>query len=117
MGQLLSPMPSGLLAANREVSAGGAIRLADEIAELAITAALEEMEPGDTGSRNRNLYTGMLRYIEAHVDTRFGETAATTIRTRRLEACRQAMLSPHSSPPSVQRIRKTAGQASGRQDR
>jgi hypothetical protein len=60
LGQLLSPMLSGLLA-SREVSAGGAIRLADEIAELAITAALEEMEPGDAGSRDRDLYTGMLR--------------------------------------------------------
>jgi AraC-like DNA-binding protein len=125
MGQLLSPMLSGLLAANREVSAGGAIRLADEIAELAITAALEEMEPGDADSRDRDLYTGMLRYIEAHVDdpdlspsqvaqaffvsprtlhrlfARFGETVATTIRTRRLEACRQAMLSPHCSHRSL----------------
>jgi len=32
------------------VSAGGAIRLAHEIAELAITAALEESDPDDCGT-------------------------------------------------------------------
>lgn len=125
VGQLLSPMLSGLLLADREISPGTAIRLADEIAELAITAALEESEPDEPDSRERRLYGSMLRYIETHIDdpdltpqqiaqaffvstrtlhrlfARFGETVATTIRVRRLESCRQAMLLPHNARRSL----------------
>jgi AraC-like DNA-binding protein len=96
------------------------------------------MEPGDAGSRDRDLYARMLRHIEAHVDdpdlsplqvaqaffvsprtlhrlfTRFGETVATTIRTRRLEACRQAMLSPHSSHRSLTDIATQFGLGAAR---
>lgn len=125
MGQLLSPMLSGLLVADQEVSPGGAIRLADEIAQLAITAALEESQPDEPDSRERKLHASVLQYIDAHIDdpdltpqqiaeaffvstrtlhrlfARFGETVATTIRVRRLESCRQAMLLPHNAHLSL----------------
>ncbi|GGN36248.1 AraC family transcriptional regulator [Streptomyces fuscichromogenes] len=121
VGQLISPLLSGILTHERDVSSGGAIRLADEIAELAITAALEEGDPGDPDSRAQEFRETILRYIDAHIDdadltpqqiaqaffisprtlhrlfARFGETVATTIRLRRLQACRQAMLSPQNA--------------------
>ncbi|WP_416984438.1 helix-turn-helix domain-containing protein [Streptomyces sp. T028] len=121
VGQLLSPLLSGLLIHDRDVSSGGAIRLADEIAELAITAALEESDPGDPDSRALEFRETILRYIDAHLDdaeltpqqiaqaffisprtlhrlfARFGETVAATIRLRRLRACREAMLSPQNA--------------------
>ncbi|WP_460065283.1 helix-turn-helix domain-containing protein [Streptomyces sp. YKOK-I1] len=124
VGQLLSPLLAGLLTHDRDVSSGGAIRLADEIAELAITAALEESDPGDQDTRALEFRENILRYIDAHIDdaeltpqriaqaffvsprtlhrlfARSGETVAATIRLRRLKACREAMLSPrHTHRP------------------
>ncbi|MEH0575062.1 MULTISPECIES: helix-turn-helix domain-containing protein [Streptomyces] len=125
LGRLLSPVLSNLLDPGCEVSSAGAIRLADEIAELAITAALEEVEPEDPDGQARQLYTAVLHHINAHLDdpslsplqiantfyistrtlhrvfARFDTTVATAIRTRRLESCRQALLSPRNAHRSL----------------
>nr|WP_208329483.1 helix-turn-helix domain-containing protein [Streptomyces sp. 846.5] len=125
LGRLLSPVLSNLLDPGCEVSSAGAIRLADEIAELVITAALEEVEPDDPDAQARQLYAAVLRHINAHIDdpslspqqiantffistrtlhrvfSRFDTTVATAIRTRRLEYCRQALLSPRNANHSL----------------
>ncbi|MFC4502194.1 MULTISPECIES: helix-turn-helix domain-containing protein [Streptomyces] len=125
LGRLLSPVLSNVLDPGCEVSSAGAIRLADQIAELAITAALEEVEPGDPDAQARQLYTAVLHHINAHIDdpslspqqiantfyistrtlhrifARFDTTVATAIRTRRLESCRQALLSPRNAHHSL----------------
>ncbi|MFE5703899.1 AraC family transcriptional regulator [Rhodococcus sp. ACS1] len=125
VGQLLSPMLAGLLAVEKEPSPSGAMRLADGIADLAITAAQEEAEPDDPDVTARDLYANMLRYIERNLDdpdlspqriahaffistrtvhrvfARFGNTVAATIRAHRLEVCRDAMLSPRNASRSL----------------
>ena len=47
VGKLLSPVLSGICTTDRAVSSGGAIRLAQEIADLGITAALEVEPPNE----------------------------------------------------------------------
>lgn len=126
VGQLLSPMLSSLLAADGEVSSGGAIGLAGGLADLAITAVQEECcQPEDPDAGVRDLYVNMVRYIGQHLDdpdlsptniaqaffvstrtvhrvfARFDATAAATIREHRLEACRQAMVAPRNTPRSL----------------
>jgi AraC-like DNA-binding protein len=125
LGRLLSPLLSNLLDPGCRVSPAGAIRLADEIAELAITAALEQVEPDDPNAQARQLYAAVLRHIGAHIDdpslspqqianaffistrtlhrlfARFDTTVAGEIRTRRLESCRQALLSPRNTGHSL----------------
>ncbi|MBC2640560.1 MULTISPECIES: helix-turn-helix domain-containing protein [unclassified Rhodococcus (in: high G+C Gram-positive bacteria)] len=125
VGQLLSPMLAGLLAVEKEPSSAGAMRLADGIADLAVTAAQEEAEPDDPDAAARELYTNMLRYIERNLDdpdlspqriahaffvstrtvhrvfARFGNTVAATIRAHRLEVCREAILSPRNASRSL----------------
>ncbi|MFI1707751.1 helix-turn-helix domain-containing protein [Streptomyces griseoruber] len=128
LGRLLSPVLSSVLDPGCRVSSAGAIRLADEIAELAITAALEEVEPDDPDAQARQLYTAVLHHINAHIDdpslspqqianaffistrtlhrvfARFDTTVATAIRARRLESCRQALLSPGNAHYSLTAI-------------
>ncbi|QKZ17608.1 helix-turn-helix domain-containing protein [Streptomyces chartreusis] len=128
LGRLLSPVLSSVLDPGCEVSATGASRLADEIAELAITAALEEVEPDDPDAQARQLYTAVLHHINTHIDdpglspqqiaatfyistrtlhrifARFYTTVATAIRTRRLESCRQALLSPSNAHHSLTEV-------------
>lgn len=125
LGRLLSPVLSNVLDPGCEVSSAGAIRLADEIAELAITATLEEVQPDDPDAQARQLYTAVLHHIGTHIDdpslspqqianafyistrtlhrvfARFDTTVATAIRTRRLETCRQALLSPRNANHSL----------------
>ncbi|OLL20627.1 MULTISPECIES: AraC-like ligand-binding domain-containing protein [unclassified Rhodococcus (in: high G+C Gram-positive bacteria)] len=117
VGRLLSPTLSRLLASDSQFSPTGAVRLADHVVELAITAALEEssIEVGESDSDE--LFARALQFIELHLEdpdlgphfiaqaffvsvrtlhrlfAKHGETVANRIRTRRLESCRRAMTS------------------------
>jgi AraC-like DNA-binding protein len=118
MGKWLSPMLMNLLAVDNGISPAGAIRVAAGIADLMVATALELSQPGEADTHSRRQYADMLCFIESNLDNlqlsaesigdafyvstrtvhrlfaRFGHTVAVTVRDRRLEACRQMMLSP-----------------------
>jgi AraC-like DNA-binding protein len=125
MGSVLSPMLLRLYEMNDGLSSAGETRLQKAIADLVVTAALEIDTPGHADIRSREQYDAMLRFIERNLEdpnlsaetiaaaffmstrtvhrlfARFETSAAAAIRDRRLEACRQMMLSPSHRSCSI----------------
>ena len=108
----------------QDLSPGGAIGLAHGTAELVATVVREALSsPSDAGARAR--YEEMLRFIDCNLSdpdfgvdriseeffvsvrtvnrlfARFGVPVASTIRDRRLEACRRMMLSRAHADQSI----------------
>ncbi|WP_329416158.1 helix-turn-helix domain-containing protein [Nocardia vinacea] len=116
-GRLLTPTLASLLKSDSQFSSTGAVRLADHVVELAITAALEEANIEESYSEPAGLFSRVLQYIELNLDdpelgphsialaffvstrtlhrlfAKHGDTVTSRIRARRLEACRQAITS------------------------
>lgn len=125
LGQVLTPMLMNLYDMDDGLSQAGAIRLQGSIADMIVTAARELSCPGVADARARRQYDEMLRYVDRHLEdpelsadsiaaaffvstrtvhrlfARFGSSAAVVIRDRRLEACRQMMLSPAHKGHSI----------------
>lgn len=125
MGKFLSPMLLHLYEMDKGLSAAGAVRLESGIADLVVTAALELSRPGLADARSRKQYDDMVRHIDRHLEdpalsaetiaaavfvstrtvhrifARYGTSVAAVIRDRRLEACRQMMLSPSHRGQSI----------------
>lgn len=120
----LSKALQELLTLQNNLSRSGAIGLAHATAEIVTATALEALpDPVDDDSRRR--YDDIVRFIENslsdqalslemiaekfHVSARtvertfekFGTSVAATIRDRRLEACRQMMVSPSCSQQPI----------------
>jgi AraC-like DNA-binding protein len=117
MGRLLSPLLLDLYRMDGGLSPVGSIRLANSIADLLVTAALELNRPDEFEVRSRHQYDEIIRFIERNLDdpslsadsvaeafffssrtvhrlfARHGGTVASVVRDMRLEACRQMMLS------------------------
>lgn len=118
MGRWLSPMLSGLCDMESGLSDSGAIRLANGLGGLLVTAALELSRPDDdVGGRSRQQFEAMVSYIERNLEdpdltadavataffvstrtvhrlfARFDKSVAAVIRDMRLDACRQMMVS------------------------
>ena len=133
VARILSPMFKSLVGTNSDVSAANAARVADQLAELAITAALEEAHDEPSREASPELIRRILLHIEQHIgdpnlsptsvaqeffiSTRTlhrlfaaqGETVGSWIRLRRLEACRRAMLSPHRQNLSLTEVASLFG--------
>ena len=133
VGRLLSPVLTHLAQAHAGLSAAGSARLADEVAELTITAALEaahsaeDCQPGPEHLRRIQIF------IEEHLAdpalapqriaqeffistrtlhrlfARHGLTVNAWIKTRRLEACRRALVSPGSQHLSITEVASRFG--------
>jgi AraC-like DNA-binding protein len=128
IARLLSPMLTGLMQLEDELSPASSARLADEVAELTITAASETAGLTDADATSDEQFQMIRQYIEARLDgpdlnpqsiaeaffistrtlhrifTKQGTTVAAWIRFRRLEACRRAMMSPASRTRSLTEI-------------
>ncbi len=68
MGGWLSPALLGLHEMEEGVSESGAARIADGIAYLLLTAALELTDPYGSADRWRQQYDDMLRFIRRNID-------------------------------------------------
>ncbi|MFC9360976.1 helix-turn-helix domain-containing protein [Rhodococcus sp. NPDC057014] len=125
LGRVLTPMLMELFQMDDGLSPAGAMRLQSTIADLIVTAALELSLPCVADSRSRRQYDEMVRYIDRNLEdpelsadsiaaeffvstrtvhrlfARFENSAAAVIRDRRLEACRQMMLSPAHRGKSI----------------
>ncbi|GAB7003318.1 helix-turn-helix domain-containing protein [Nocardioides sp. AN3] len=125
IGRVLAPMLIDLYEMDEALSKAGAIRLQSNIADLIVTAVLELSRPGVADERSRRQYDEMVRYVDRNLEdpelsadsiaaaffvstrtvhrlfARFGSSAAAVIRDRRLEACRQMMLSPAHRGQSI----------------
>lgn len=128
VARLLSPMLMGLMQLENRLSPTSSARLADEFAELTITAAWETAGLADADATSSEQFRMVRKYIEERLqDTdlnpqtiadaffistrtlhrifaRQGTTVASWIRFRRLEACRHAMTSPGSRMQSLTEI-------------
>jgi AraC-like DNA-binding protein len=133
MGRWLSPMMLDLYEMKSGLSESGAIRVANSLADLLVTAALELSRPDQADARSRQQYDDMVRFVERNLDNpdlsaesvadeffvstrtvhrlfaRFGITVAAVIRDLRLEACRQMMLSPSHRSQSISYISSQFG--------
>ncbi|WP_083441922.1 helix-turn-helix domain-containing protein [Nitriliruptor alkaliphilus] len=128
VARILSPMLTGLMQLESGLSPTISARLADECAELTITAAWEAAGLADADATSVEHFWMVRKYIEERlqdtdlnpqtiadafcISTRTlhrifakqGTTVASWIRSRRLEACRQAMTSPGSRMRSLTEI-------------
>lgn len=117
MGRWLSPMLAGLCDMDSGLSDAGAIRLANGLGGLLVTAALELSRPVEVDGRSRQQYESMITFIERNLEnpdltadsvadaffvstrtvhrlfSRFDKSVAAVIRDMRLDACRQMMVS------------------------
>ncbi|QGG40569.1 helix-turn-helix domain-containing protein [Aeromicrobium yanjiei] len=133
LGRWLSPALLGLHDMDEGVSRAGVARIADGIADLLITAALELGTPEDVHAQWRGQYDEMLRFIERNLDdpdlsaetlvahffmssrsvhrifARFGSTPTVRIREARLERARQMMIARAHRTKSVSFIASQAG--------
>ena len=133
MGRWLSPALIGLYEMDGGVSPSGAIRIADGISNLIVTAALELADPDDPTHRWRRQYDEMIKFIEHNLDdlalsvdsiaenffmstrsvhrlfAKFDTTVASTVRDLRLETARRMMLSPSQRTKSVSFIASQLG--------
>jgi AraC-like DNA-binding protein len=133
VGRFLSPMLASLTRTDADLSPSGSIRLASQVAELSITAMLEarqgmEHEPSDREQLRKiqafieqNLADQMLTpsqiaqefYISTRtlhrLFARHGLTVAAWIKSRRLEACRRALVSPGSQTVPINEIASRFG--------
>ncbi|WP_165943775.1 helix-turn-helix domain-containing protein [Saccharopolyspora karakumensis] len=133
IGRWLSPALLGLHEMEEGVSEFGAARLADGIACLLVTAALELTSPNGPADRWRQQYDEMVRFIKRNIDdpdlsadslvenffmsgrsvhrifAKFGTTPAAIIRDMRLEEARRMMLSRAYQTQSVSFIASQLG--------
>lgn len=133
LGAIVGRMLADLVAAPPQLSAGGGIRLADEVAELVTTVAGEHMRPaapttaGDDLLRRIDLYIvehladpdlGPASVAAAHfVSTRHlhrlfahrSDTVAQLIQRMRLERCRRELSDPRSDARSITDISRRWG--------
>lgn len=128
VARLLSLMLTGLVQPENELFPTSSARLADEFAELTITAASETAGLADVDATSSEQFETVRKYIEERLDeadlnpqsiadaffistrtlhrifAKQGTTVAFWIRFRRLEACRHAMTSPASRMQSLTEI-------------
>jgi AraC-like DNA-binding protein len=133
VGRFLSPMLARLARTDADLSPSGSIRLASEVAELSIIAALE----AGRGVEHERSDREQLRTIQAFIEqnladptltppriarefymsartlhrlfARHGLTVAAWIKERRLEACRRALVSPRSQTVPINEIASRFG--------
>ena len=133
LGAIVARMLRDLVVAPPEVSAAGAVRLADEVAELVTTVAAERVPPAPPARAADDL----LRRIDAHivehladpdlgpatvaaahfVSTRHlhrlfahrGGTVAQQIQRMRLDRCRRELLDPRCAGRSITEISRRWG--------
>jgi AraC-like DNA-binding protein len=134
VGRFVTPMLDGLINTGAVAMPGPvSVRLADELAELALTAALESgFTDGDLEMTSASLQK-IQAYIEDNLPdpdltpdqiataffvstrtlhrifARHDLTVAAWIRHRRLERARRSLILPHRDPPSIGQIAARAG--------
>jgi AraC-like DNA-binding protein len=132
-GRFLSPMLARLARTDAGLSPAGSIRLASEVAELSIIAALEAGPRAEHEHPDREQLRKIQAFIEQNLAdpaltpsriaqefymsprtlhrlfARHGLTVAAWIKKRRLEACRRALVSPGSQTVSINEIASRFG--------
>jgi AraC-like DNA-binding protein len=132
-GRFLSPMLARLARTDAGLSPAGSIRLAGEVAELSIIAALEAGPRAEREHPDREQLRKIQAFIEQNLAdpaltpsriaqefymsartlhrlfARHGLTAAAWIKNRRLEACRRALVSPGSQTVPINEIASRFG--------
>lgn len=127
VGRLVAPMFAQLTEQPPDISASGSIRIARELAEMAVTAALEVSHEAPT-TADGGIMASAQAYIEERLTdpslntdqvaaaffistrtlhrlfARHGLTVAGWIKARRLEACRRALENGRESDPPIREI-------------
>lgn len=133
IGRFLSPMLAGLTRTDDDLSPSGSIRLASQVAELTITAMLEARQGMEHDPPGREQLRKIQAFIEQNLAdqaltpsriaqefyisartlhrlfARHGLTVAAWIKSRRLEACRRALVSPGSQTVPINEIASRFG--------
>jgi AraC-like DNA-binding protein len=133
VGRFLSPMLADLTRTGAGLSPSGSIRLASEIAELSVIAALEAGQAVKHERPDRDQLREIQAFIEQNLAdpaltppriagefymsartlhrlfARHGITVAAWIKSRRLEACRRALVSPGSKNVPINEIASRFG--------